>query len=87
MDHVQTTMPPPLLPMLAPRIPGQTPPEPEPPSSTDHNEAEWERMRPLITQLYYQDGKKLVQVMAILESRYGFAATYVSSPSVKIISL
>jgi tetratricopeptide (TPR) repeat protein len=68
-------MAPPLLPMLAPRIPGQTPPEPEPPSSTDHNEAEWERMRPLITQLYYQDGKKLVQVMAILESRYGFAAT------------
>lgn len=32
-------------------------------------------MRPVITQMYFQDGKKLVQVMAIMESRYGFAAT------------
>ncbi|KAK0392494.1 hypothetical protein NLU13_1989 [Sarocladium strictum] len=68
-------MPPPLLPALAPRIPGQTPPGLEPPTSTDHTESEWEAMRPVITQLYLSDSKKLVQVMAIMESRYGFAAT------------
>jgi hypothetical protein len=71
----QSTMPPPLLPALAPRIPGQTPPEPEPPTTTDHTESEWEAMRPVITQMYFHDGKKLVQVMAIMEGRYAFAAT------------
>lgn len=68
-----------LLPTLAPRIPGQTPPEPDAPTSTDHTEAEWEAKRPLIIQLYLNENKKLVQLMAILESRHGFAATSVTS--------
>ncbi|KAH8179726.1 clr5 domain-containing protein [Sarocladium implicatum] len=67
--------PPASLPTLAPRIPGQISPEPEVPTSTDHTEAEWEEKRPLIVQLYLHDNKKLVQLMSILESRYGFAAT------------
>lgn len=75
-------MPPPaVLPTLAPRIPGQMSPEPEAPTSTDHTEAEWEEKRPMIIQLYLHDNKKLVQLMSILESRYGFAATYVMALS------
>jgi hypothetical protein len=41
----------------------------------DHSEAEWEEKRPVIQQLYLEDNKKLVELMVILESRYGFAAT------------
>lgn len=66
----------PLLPALAPRPPGQTPPSSSGGStSTEHSEAEWETMRPLIESLYLGEGKKLVQLMVILEKSYGFAAT------------
>ncbi len=43
--------------------------------SREHTEAEWKSMRGVIEQLYIHENRKLVETMAILESKYGFAAT------------
>jgi len=37
--------------------------------------AEWEYLRPIITKLYMGDGWKLPNVMAEIETKYGFKAT------------
>ncbi|KAI6779575.1 uncharacterized protein J7T54_008192 [Emericellopsis cladophorae] len=68
------------LPVLAPRLAGVTPPVVEKPSSKEHTEAEWEAKRELIQKLYIQDNRKLSETMAILESKHGFAATWVYPP-------
>ncbi|GJN83670.1 hypothetical protein PLIIFM63780_007219 [Purpureocillium lilacinum] len=63
------------LPVLAPRAPGSAPEVAERAMSREHTEAEWKSMRGVIEQLYIHENRKLVETMAILESKYGFAAT------------
>lgn len=63
------------LPVLAPRAPGSAPEVAERAMSREHTEAEWKSMRGVIEQLYIHESRKLVETMAILESKYGFAAT------------
>ncbi|KAJ6445828.1 clr5 domain-containing protein [Purpureocillium lavendulum] len=64
-----------VLPVLAPRAPGSAPVAPERTLSREHTEAEWKSMKGVIEQLYINENRKLVETMAILESRHGFAAT------------
>lgn len=66
---------PPRLPILAPRLPGTALVAADRAVSKEHSEAEWGAMRPLIERLYIRENRKLVEVMATLESRHGFAAT------------
>jgi hypothetical protein len=66
------------LPTLAPRLPGFESPAAaigERPSPKEHSEPEWEAKRELIEKLYIRDHRKLSETMAILEAKYGFAAT------------
>lgn len=69
------------LPTLAPRLPGNPQPVTERLSTKEHTEAEWEAKRQLIKKLYIGDNRKLSEIMAILESKHGFAATWVSPMS------
>ncbi|CAG9970723.1 unnamed protein product [Clonostachys byssicola] len=63
------------LPMLAPRLPGHSPPASLPPASKEHTELEWESKKSIIKHLYIDESRKLNEVMAILEKKHGFAAT------------
>ncbi|KAK5990914.1 hypothetical protein PT974_09189 [Cladobotryum mycophilum] len=63
------------LPTLAPRLPGNTAPAVEKPSVKEHTEEEWISQKELIESLYINDNRKLNETMAIMESKYGFAAT------------
>ncbi|EGR51552.1 uncharacterized protein TRIREDRAFT_56610 [Trichoderma reesei QM6a] len=65
----------PRLPVLAPRLPGNSPPVVERPSVKEHTEQEWDARRGLIHALYIGDNRKLNEIMAIMETKYGFAAT------------
>ncbi|TFA98523.1 hypothetical protein CCMA1212_009783 [Trichoderma ghanense] len=65
----------PRLPVLAPRLPGNSPPVVERPSVKEHTEQEWDARRNLIHALYIGDNRKLNEIMAIMETKYGFAAT------------
>ncbi|PHH64164.1 hypothetical protein CDD81_4911 [Ophiocordyceps australis] len=61
---------------LAPRqLSLDAPASPDRLGSKEHSEAEWQTHRSLIDQLYITEGRKLVDVMAILRSRHGFDAT------------
>jgi hypothetical protein len=61
--------------MLAPRLPGHSPPASLPPASKEHTELEWESKKSIIKHLYIDESRKLNEVMAILEKKHGFAAT------------
>ncbi|RFN54800.1 clr5 protein [Fusarium flagelliforme] len=63
------------LPVLAPRLPGCPPPVDDRTYTKEHSEDEWESMREIIKKLYIKDNRKLNETMAILQARYGFAAT------------
>ena len=63
------------LPMLAPRLPGTVPAVADRAMSREHSEGEWVAMRALIERLYIRENRKLVEVMATLETKHGFAAT------------
>ncbi|QYT02568.1 Clr5 domain-containing protein [Trichoderma simmonsii] len=65
----------PRLPALAPRLPGNSPPVVERPSVKEHTEKEWAARKDLIEALYIGDNRKLNEIMAIMETKYGFAAT------------
>jgi hypothetical protein len=65
----------PRLPALAPRLPGNSPPVVERPSVKEHTEQEWLAQKDLIEKLYIGDNRKLNEIMAIMETKYGFAAT------------
>ncbi|KND90115.1 hypothetical protein TOPH_05223 [Tolypocladium ophioglossoides CBS 100239] len=65
----------PQLPTLAPRLPGSTPSVAGKPSSKEHTGQEWEAKKGLVEKLYIRENRKLVETMAIMESRHGFAAT------------
>ncbi|RFU74753.1 hypothetical protein TARUN_7482 [Trichoderma arundinaceum] len=65
----------PRLPALAPRLPGNSPPVVERPSVKEHTEQEWAARKDLIEKLYIGDNRKLNEIMAIMETKYGFAAT------------
>lgn len=47
-------------------------------SSNSYSSDEWKRHRPLITQLYSDEGRTLKEVRDHLEREYGFAPTYVT---------
>ncbi|KAF4455084.1 clr5 protein [Fusarium austroafricanum] len=64
-----------LLPVLAPRLPGCPPVVDDRTYTKEHTEEEWESMRDAIRKLYIRDNRKLNETMAILQARYGFAAT------------
>ncbi|ENH60791.1 hypothetical protein FOC1_g10015593 [Fusarium oxysporum f. sp. cubense race 1] len=64
-----------LLPVLAPRLPGCPPAVDDRTYTKEHTEEEWESMRNVIRKLYIQENRKLNETMAILQARYGFAAT------------
>ncbi|KAK7423286.1 hypothetical protein QQX98_001076 [Neonectria punicea] len=63
------------LPTLAPRLPGCPPAVNDRSYPKEHTEGEWESMREHIKTLYIHDNRKLNETMAILQARYGFAAT------------
>lgn len=63
------------LPVLAPRMPGCPPAIDDKSYPKEHTEDEWESMRELIKTLYVRDNRKLIETMAILQARHGFAAT------------
>ncbi|KOS21039.1 hypothetical protein ESCO_004364 [Escovopsis weberi] len=63
------------LPTLAPRLPGNAAPAVDKPSVKEHTEEEWRSRKGLIESLYINDNRKLNETMAIMESKYGFAAT------------
>ncbi|KAM0446914.1 hypothetical protein ACHAO4_009065 [Trichoderma viride] len=65
----------PRLPALAPRLPGNSPPVVERPSVKEHTEQEWLSQKDLIERLYIGDNRKLNEIMALMETKYGFAAT------------
>lgn len=44
-------------------------------SSNSYSGDEWRRHRPLITQLYSDEGRTLKEVREYLENEYGFAPT------------
>jgi len=44
-------------------------------SSNSYSGDEWKRHRPLITQLYSEEGRTLKEVREHLENEYGFAPT------------
>lgn len=44
-------------------------------SSNSYSGDEWRRHRPLITQLYSEEGRTLKEVREYLENEYGFAPT------------
>lgn len=65
------------LPVLAPR-PSCVSPLPvttERASPKEHSRAEWESKRELIGKLYIDEHRKLTEIMSILETKHGFAAT------------
>ncbi|SPJ78030.1 uncharacterized protein FTOL_06419 [Fusarium torulosum] len=64
-----------ILPVLAPRLPGCPPVVDDRTYTKEHTEDEWESMRDVIRKLYIKDNRKLNETMAILQARYGFAAT------------
>lgn len=61
---------------LAPRLPDKPAGAAvaEKPSSKEHTE-EWRAKWGLIEKLYINDNRKLAEIMAIMESEHGFAAT------------
>ncbi|KAH7319942.1 Clr5 domain-containing protein [Stachybotrys elegans] len=64
------------LPSLAPRPPGmKRSPVPPKPMSREHSEAEWLEKKELLRQLYVVEDRKLVDIMALMAHRYGFAAS------------
>lgn len=63
------------LPMLAPRPAGEAPLVPDKQSSKEHTEEEWESQRDIIEHLYINENRKLVDTMAVMVSKYEFAAT------------
>lgn len=63
------------LPILAPRPPGEVPLVPDKQNSKEHTEEEWESQREVIEHLYINENRKLVDTMAVMVSKYGFAAT------------
>jgi hypothetical protein len=64
------------LPTLAPRLPGNTVEVAQRPSAKEHSEGEWRNKKELIRKLYLVDNRKLNDIMVIMESQHGFAATY-----------
>jgi hypothetical protein len=46
-------------------------------SSNSYSSEEWRRHRPLITQLYFEEGRTLKDVAEYLKREYDFAPTYV----------
>lgn len=44
-------------------------------SSNSYSSEEWKRHRPLITRLYFEEGKTLKEVREILERDFNFAPT------------
>ncbi|TWU77931.1 hypothetical protein ED733_005338 [Metarhizium rileyi] len=63
------------LPLLAPRPPGDALLISCKQNPKDHTEGEWEARRQVIESLYICENRKLVDTMAIMTSKYGFAAT------------
>ncbi|POR31322.1 Uncharacterized protein TPAR_08454 [Tolypocladium paradoxum] len=63
------------LPALAPRLPAGTLAVVERPRSREHTTQEWEAKKGLIENLYIRENRKLVETMAIMDSKHGFAAT------------
>ncbi|KHN95343.1 Heat shock protein DnaJ [Metarhizium album ARSEF 1941] len=63
------------LPKLAPRPPGEAPLKPGKENPKEHTESEWEAQRAVIEQLYISQNRRLVDTMAVVLSRHGFAAT------------
>lgn len=63
------------LPMLAPRPPGDVLAIHEKPRCREHTGEEWEAKRETIEQLYIRENRRLVNTMAIMASKHGFAAT------------
>src|SRR3978361_554941 len=49
-------------------------------SSNSYTSEEWRRHRPLITQLYFEEGRTLKDVAEYLKREYDFAPTYVLLP-------
>lgn len=49
-------------------------------TSNSYNIDEWKRHRPLITQLYFEEGRTLKEVREHLEKEFNFAPTYVADP-------
>jgi hypothetical protein len=46
-------------------------------SSNSYTSEEWRRHRPLITRLYFEEGRTLKDVAEFLKREYDFAPTYV----------
>ncbi|KAK2590914.1 hypothetical protein QQS21_011395 [Conoideocrella luteorostrata] len=65
----------PNLPALAPRPPGELPLVLVRPISKEHTEKEWVAKREVIERLYINDNLKLIDMIAIMASKHGFAAT------------
>src|ERR1700753_1066543 len=57
-------------------------------SSNSYTSEEWRRHRPLITQLYFEEGRTLKDVAEYLKREYDFAPTYVLllSPAIPAIT-
>ena len=65
------------LPILAPRLPGSSHLAGPRPCPKEHSEQEWQDKKNLIRELYISDNRKLHEIMAIMEAKHSFAATYV----------